>query len=90
MCSDPDHREYLEKWKVLHTFDFEYEAAMLYANLEQHGIETEVFTKLNPNILEASTRPNFVEVLVHSKNYDKAKEVRSLLGLLGEEEENEE
>jgi hypothetical protein len=87
LCSDPDHREYMEKWKVLHTFDFEYEAAMLYANLEQQGIETLVFSKLNPDTTEAAVRPNLVEVLVHSQNYDSAIEVRKSLGLFDEDEE---
>ena len=90
LCSDPDHREYLEKWKVLHTFDFEYEAAVLYANLEQHGIETQVFSKLNPDTMEATTRPNLVEVLVHSDQFESAVEIRKLLGLFDQDEENEE
>lgn len=89
LCSDPDHREYLESWKVLHSFDFEYEAAMLYANLEQQSIETLVFSKLNPDMTEAPTRPNVVEVLVHSQNYDSAMEVCKALGLFDEDEENE-
>jgi hypothetical protein len=87
LCNDPDHREYMEKWKVLHTFDFEYEAAMLYANLEQRGIGTLVFTKLNPNMSQAVMRPNLVEVLVHSENFDSAVEVRNSLGLSDEEKE---
>jgi B-box zinc finger len=89
LCGDPEHREYLEKWRVLHTFDFEYEAAMLYANLEQKNIETVVFSKLNPDLTEAPIRPNLVEVLVHSQNYDSAVEVRNSLGILDEDEETE-
>jgi hypothetical protein len=89
LCNDPDHREYLENWKVLHTFDFEYEAAMLYVNLEQRGIETLVFSKLNPDMAEASVRPNLVEVLVHSQNYDTALEIRDSLGLFDDDERKE-
>ncbi|HUI28568.1 MAG TPA: B-box zinc finger protein [Candidatus Acidoferrales bacterium] len=89
LCSDLEHREYLEKWKVLHTFDFEYEAAMLYANLEQRGIETIVFSKVNPDTTEAMVRPTLVEVLVHSQKYESAIEIRKLLGLSDENEEND-
>jgi hypothetical protein len=85
LCNDPDHREYLQTWKVLRSFDFEYEAAMLYANLEQQSIETAVFTKLNPDTAEAAARPNVVEVLVHSQNYDNAMEVCKSLGLFDED-----
>lgn len=87
LCSDPDHREYLENWRLLHSFDFEYEAAMLYANLEQQSIETVVFSKLNPDKTDSATRPNVVEVLVHSKDYDSAMEVCKSLGLSGEEKD---
>jgi len=88
LCNDPTHAEYLNKWKVIHRFDFDYEAAMLYANLDQRGIETQVFTKLNPNTTEISSRPTIVEVLVQSENGAAAEEVVKLLGL-NEEKENE-
>ncbi len=90
LCDDPEHREYLEKWKVLHTFDFEYEAAMLYANLEQQGIETQVFSKVNPDSTQVMVRPNLVEVLVDSQKYDIAMDVLKSLGLLDENEGDEE
>jgi len=89
LCSDPDHRKYLEKWKVLRTFDFEYEAAMLYANLEQHGIETQVFTKLNPDTVEAPVRPTIVEILVLDEKLQEAKDILKSLGLWEEDEEEE-
>lgn len=89
LCDDPEHRKYLEQWKVLHTFDFEYEAAMLYANLEQQGIETQVFLKLNPHRTEAAGRPNLVEVLVPSLNFEKALEVAKSLGLFDEDGEKQ-
>ncbi|MFZ1081175.1 MAG: B-box zinc finger protein [Candidatus Kryptoniota bacterium] len=88
LCTDSAHREFLDKWKVVHKFDFEYEAAMLYANLEQQGIETQVFTKLNPNSIDVAVRPTIVEVLVPYRDEDAAAEVIELLGL-SEEEENE-
>ncbi len=89
LCDDPKHREYLDKWRVIRTFDFDYEAAMLYANLEQHGIETQVFTKLNPSTADASFRPTIVEVLVPHQKYDDAQEVLGLLGLDELDEEDE-
>ncbi len=89
LCGDPKHRVYLEEWRVLHTFDFEYEAAMLYANLEQHDIESEVFTKLNPDATESPVRPTIVEVRIPEKKFEEAKEIVKLLGLSGEEMEDE-
>lgn len=89
LCSDTRHRTLLSDWKVVHTFDFEYEAAMLCANLDQHDIESEVFTKLNPNVVESSARPTKVTVLVPKSKYNEAMEISSSIGL-DEEEENEE
>ncbi|MGO9481481.1 MAG: B-box zinc finger protein [Candidatus Kryptoniota bacterium] len=88
LCSDPTHREYLDAWTIVHRFDFEYEAAMLYANLEQKEIETQVFTKLNPDTTDAVQRPSIVEVWVPFKDDNAAAEILKLLGL-DEEEENE-
>jgi len=88
LCNDPMHLEYLGKWNVVHRFDFDYEAAMLYANLDQRGIGTQVFTKLNPDTTEITARPTIVEVLVHSKDKGVADEVIKLLGLDEETEEN--
>ncbi len=87
LCDDPAHRQYLTKWKVLRTFDFEYEAAMLYANLEQQGIETQVFTKLNPDSAEAPVRPTIVEILVRDEKLAEAKDILKSLGLWDEENE---
>lgn len=90
LCDDPKHREYLDKWRVIRTFNFDYEAAVLYANLEQHGIETQVFAKLNPGTADAHLRPTIVEVLVHYQKYGDAQEILKSLGLdeLDEEDEN--
>ncbi len=85
LCNDPTHREYSDKWKVIHRFNFDYEAAMLYANLEQRGIETQVFTKLNPDTTDVAVRPTIVEVMVHYKNEEAAVEVLKLLNLDEEE-----
>jgi len=82
LCNEPEHKVYLEKWRLLHTFDFEYEAAMLYANLEQQNIETAVFTKLNPDASESAHRPNIVEVMVRAEDLDEAIEVVKTLGLI--------
>jgi len=89
LCEDPEHRIILDRWKVIHTFDFEYEAAMLYANLEQQGIEARAFTKLNPDITDAIIRPTIVEVLVHYQKFEDAQEILKALGLGEEDEENE-
>ncbi len=89
LCNDPKHRSYIETWRVLYTFDFEYEAAMLYANLEQQGIESEVFSKLNPDAADAPLRPTIVEVLVPEKKFKEAMEIAELLGLTGEEMEDD-
>lgn len=61
---------------------------MLYANLELQGIETLVFSKLNPNSAEASVRPTLIEVLVQSHKYNSALEVRTSLGLFSDGEES--
>ncbi|MCL5020731.1 MAG: hypothetical protein M1339_03525 [Bacteroidetes bacterium] len=90
LCNDSTHRIYLENWEVLHTFDFEYEAAMLYVNLDQQGIESQVFTKVNPDITESSLRPTIVEVRVPAKRLDEARNVVDMLGLGNEEMEEDE
>ncbi len=90
LCEDPDHKRYLQTWQVVHSFDFEYEAAMLYVNLDQQGIETQVFTKLNPNLEEAMYRPNVVEVRVPANRLEAAKKVLEMLGLGGEDPEDDE
>ncbi|MCL5034987.1 MAG: hypothetical protein M1395_07790 [Bacteroidetes bacterium] len=89
LCDDPEHRQYLQKWKVIRTFDFEYEAAILYANLEQQGIETQVFTKMNPDSAEAPVRPTIVEILVRDNKLGDAKDILRTLGLWEEDEEEE-
>ncbi len=89
LCDDSEHRLYLQKWKVLRTFDFEYEAAILYANLEQQGIETQVFTKMNPDSAEAPVRPTIVEILVRDNKLGDAKDILRSLGLWEEDEEEE-
>jgi B-box zinc finger len=88
LCSDPRHRVYLDDWQVLHSFDFEYEAAMLYANLEQQDIESEVFSKLNPDTTDTPLRPTIVEVRVPKKKYHEAQEIAKSLGLSGDETED--
>lgn len=90
LCGDTAHREYLLTWRVLHTFDFEYEAAMLYANLDQQGIESQVFTKLNPDLMGNPSRPTFVEVLVPAEQLEEAMKVKDMLGLGNENAEDEE
>ena len=82
LCNDPKHRTYLDEWSVLYSFDFEYEAAMLYANLEQQDIESEVFSKPNPDTADAPVRPTIVEVLVPKKKFEQAQEIAKTLGLL--------
>ncbi len=89
LCDDPEHRQYLDSWRVLRTFDFEYEAAILYANLEQQGIETQVFTKLNPDTSESPVRPTIVEILVRDTKYEEAKDTLKSLGLWDDEGEDE-
>jgi hypothetical protein len=89
LCSDPNHRNYLREWKVIHRFDFEYEAAMLYANLEQSDIESEIFSKLNPDAADSASRPTIVEVFVPEKKFEAALEIAKLLGLTGEDTEDE-
>ncbi len=85
ICDDPQHRTFLNDWKVVYTFDFEYEAAMLYANLEQNDIETQAFTKPNPDSSEAASLPTRVEVLVPKNKYEEAIEVAKMLGLTGDD-----
>jgi hypothetical protein len=87
LCNNPSHLSYFKEWKIIYKFDFDYEAAMLYANLEQRGIETQVFAKLNPDTTQPE-RPTVVEVLVKRKDEDAANAILRLLGL-DEEEENE-
>ena len=91
LCDDPKHRTMLDDWKVIHRFDFEYEAAMLYANLEQQEIESEVFSKPNPDTTDTLPRPTIVEVLVPKKKFEEALEIAKTLGLtddqFGEDEE---
>lgn len=81
----------LDDWRVIHRFDFEYEAAMLYANLEQQEIESEVFSKPNPDTTDTLPRPTIVEVLVPKKKFEEAQEIAKTLGLtddeIGEDEE---
>ena len=89
LCDDLRHRAFLEKWTIVYTFDFEYEATMLHANLEQKGIDSEVFTKLNPNAADSPFRPTIVEVLVPNEKLEAAQEVVESLGLGEEDEENE-
>lgn len=81
LCNDPKHRTFLEKWRVLYTFEFEYEAAMLYANLEQQDIESEVFSKPNPETTDTPLRPTIVEVLVPQNKFEQAQEIAKSLGL---------
>ncbi len=85
LCDDPRHRIYLEDWKIVHTFDFEYEAAMLYTNLGQRGIDSEVFTKLNPDFTDMPLRPTIVEVIVPKKRFEDAMDVANSLGLTEED-----
>ncbi len=54
----------------------------------QKEIETQVFTKLNPDTTDAVQRPSIVEVWVPFKDDNAAAEILKLLGL-DEEEENE-
>lgn len=82
LCDDPRHRTFVDQWRVIFTFDFEYEAAMLYANLEQQGIESEVFSKPNPDTTDSPLRPTIVEVLVPKNKFEEAKEIAKMLGLL--------
>lgn len=81
LCDDPKHRVFLEEWSVLYTFDFEYEAAMLYANLEQQDIGSEVFSKPNPDTTESLPRPTIVEVRVPKARFEEAQEIARSLGL---------
>lgn len=85
LCDDPRHRTMLNDWKVIYTFDFEYEAAMLYANLEQQDIESEVFSKPNPDTTATLPRPTIVEVLVPKKQFAAAQEIAKTLGLTDDE-----
>lgn len=85
LCDDPKHRTFLDEWQVLFSFDFEYEAAMLYANLEQQDIESEVFSKPNPDTAEVPLRPTIVEVLVPKKKFEEAQEIAKTLGLFDDE-----
>ncbi len=85
LCDDPKHRIILDEWRVIFSFDFEYEAAMLYANLEQHGIESEVFSKPNPDTSDSPVRPTIVEVLVPKTKFGEAKEIAEMLGLFDDD-----
>ncbi len=81
LCDDPKHRVMLDEWRLIYTFEFEYEAAMLYANLEQQDIESEVFSKPNPEAADSLPQPTIVEVLVPKKKFEQALEIAKSLGL---------
>lgn len=81
LCDDPKHREMLDDWRVIYTFEFEYEAAMLYANLEQQDIDSEVFSKPNPEATDSIPQPTIVEVFVPKNKFEQAQEIARSLGL---------
>ena len=89
LCNDPNHKLLLATWSVIHVFDFEYEAAMLSANLDQNDIETEVFTKTNPDAADSATRPTVVTLMVPEDKVEPAREIAKSLGLDREDEEDE-
>jgi hypothetical protein len=86
-CGDDEHVKIHEDWAVVFSAAAEYEAEMVKANLELHGIKALVFSQVDHAYFIPMSRLAVVNVMVPKGKLAKAREI--LRHLKGVEEEDE-
>jgi hypothetical protein len=83
VCDDPTHKAMLEQWEIVFRSNSEFEADMIFRNLEHEGLELRRYSSRSYKQMIGEDPSDFVNVFALQSDRNRVLQILTDLGLPG-------